>query len=187
MSGHNKWSQIKHQKGAKDKKRAALFTKILGAVSIAAKSDSNPDTNPRLRTLIEKAKDSNVPNEGITRALNRAKEQKDLKEFIFECVGPHNLNLIVEGVTDNSNRTLQQLRTLAQDLGCKAADPGSLLWAFELVNKTENDVGIRTYQAKFPQPAELYNQDTFEKIVSAFNEHEDAQRVVTNFQIATSN
>lgn len=184
MSGHNKWSQIKHRKGAADAKKSALFTKILGAIAIAAKTNSKPDENPRLRTLIEKARAASVPNENIQRALNRAKEQKDLKEFVFECVGPEGVALLVEGVTDNSNRTIQQLRTLAQDIGCKPADPGSLLWAFELVDGVVDGIQTRQYRAKFPQPVTPETQKKLAVIISKLDDHEDVQWVSTNAESA---
>lgn len=183
MSGHNKWSQIKHQKGAKDQKRAALFTKILGAIAIAAKVDPRVENNPRLRTLVEKARAASVPNENIERALARAKEQKDLKEFTFECIGPGSVALLVEGVTDNSNRSIQKLRLLAQELGCKPADPGSLLWAFELVDEVIDGVPTRHYKAKFPQPTQPETREALVAAVDALDEHEDVQRVAINAQL----
>jgi len=187
MSGHNKWSQIKHQKGAKDQKRAALFTKLLGAVAIAAKPDPSPDSNPRLRALIQKAKEASVPNENIQRAINRAKEQKDLKEFIFECVGPEGTAILIEGVTDSSNRSIQQMRTLAGDLGCKPADSGSLLWAFELVDELIDGIQTRHYRAKYPQPASPELKEKLASIINEFDEHEDVQRVATNSKLETIN
>ena len=180
MSGHNKWSQIKHQKGAKDAKKSALFTKVLGAISIAAKSDPSPETNPRLRTLVEKARAASVPNENIQRAINRAKEQKDLKEFIFECVGPEGSLMLVEGITDSSNRTMQQLRTLAEEAGVKAADPGSTLWAFQLVDEAIDGVPTRHHAAKFPQPISPEGQERLKEAIALLEEHEDVQRVATN-------
>ncbi len=180
MSGHNKWSQIKHQKGAKDQKRAILFTKILGAIAIAAKTNPKPEENPRLRTLVETARASSVPNENIERAINRAKEQKDLKEFVFECIGPEGLLMIVEGITDSSNRTMQEMRTLAGELGIKPADTGSTLWAFELVDEIQDGVPTRHYKAKFPQPVSASSQNLLAAIIAGFEEHEDVQRVVTN-------
>lgn len=187
MSGHNKWSQIKHQKGAKDAKKAALFTKILGAIAIAAKQNPRPEENPRLRTLVEKAKEASIPLENIQRALNRAKEQKDLKEFVFECVGPDGILLLVEGVTDNSNRTLQQLRTLAGDIGCKPADTGSTLWAFTLVDELLDGVPTRHYRANFPQPASDETARAVESMVVALEAHEDVQRVATTLEAPLAN
>jgi transcriptional/translational regulatory protein YebC/TACO1 len=180
MSGHNKWSQIKHQKGAKDAKKSAVFTKVLGAIAIAAKADPSPDTNPRLRTLIEKARAAGVPNENITRAINRAKEQKDLKEFVFECVGPEGSLLVVEGVTDSSNRTMQQLRTVAADAGLKPADPGSTLWAFDIVDEQVDGVPTRHHKAKFPQPLSPDATQALLEAIALLEEHEDVLRVNTN-------
>lgn len=180
MSGHNKWSQIKHQKGAKDAKKGVLFTKILGAIAIAAKQNPRPEENPRLRTLVEKARAANIPNENIERALTRAREQKDLKEFVFECIGPEGVLIVCEGVTDNSNRSMQQLRLLAQDAGAKPADQGSTLWAFELVDSVLDGVPTRHYRAKFPQAIESVTREKLAALVEQFEEHEDIQRVTTN-------
>lgn len=156
-----------------------MFTKILGAIAIAAKSGPRPEDNPRLRTLIEKAREASIPQENIERALTRAKEQKDLKEFVFECIGPDGIGILVEGVTDNSNRTIQQLRTLCQDVGCKPADPGSLLWAFELVDENIDGVPTRHYRARFPQEASPETLQVVQAAAAALDEHEDVQRVVT--------
>ncbi len=182
MSGHNKWSQIKHRKGATDAKKSAVFTKILGAISIAAKADPSPDSNPRLRTLIEKAKSENVPNENIARSISRAKEQKDLKEFVFECIGPEGSAIVVEGITDSSNRTLQEMRMLAEEVGCKPADPGSLMWGFELIDEVIDGIPTRHYRPKFPQPASPDMKEKLAEILGAFEEHGDVQRAATNLQ-----
>jgi len=167
MSGHNKWSQIKHRKGAQDAKRSALFSKLLPQISLAAKSDPNPETNTRLRALLEKARAEAVPKETIDRALRRAGGEKDLREFTFECIGPEGVALLIEGVTDNSNRTLQELRILAEDLGCKSADPGSLRWAFA------------AGKPKFPQPVSAETRLRLREIVSAFEEHAAVGKVLT--------
>jgi transcriptional/translational regulatory protein YebC/TACO1 len=180
MSGHNKWSQIKHQKGAKDAKKGALFTKILGAIAISAKQNPKPEENPRLRTLIEKAKEASIPGENIQRAISRAKEQKDMKEFTFECVGPEGTLILVEGVTDSSNRTMQQLRTLAQEIGCKPAEQGSTLWAFKLVDEIVDGVPSRNYHPQFPQPSSQEIAEKIKTIVSSFEEYDDTSSVVTN-------
>ena len=167
MSGHNKWSQIKHRKGAQDAKKSVVFSKLLALISIAAKPDPNPDTNARLRTLVEKAKGENVPNDNIARAISRAKEEKDLKEFTFECIGPDGIAVLVEGITDSSNRTIQQMRTLVQELGAKPADPGSLMWAFY------------NGAAKFPVEVSGEAKTILIDIVAALEEHDDVHKVIT--------
>ena len=85
MSGHNKWSQIKHKKGASDAKRAKLFAKLLRAISIAAKTEANPQFNPRLRSAVETARENLVPSDNIEKAINKASEQKDLSEMTIEA------------------------------------------------------------------------------------------------------
>jgi len=175
MSGHNKWSQIKHRKGAQDAKKSAAFSKVLPAISIAAKQDPSPETNPRLRSLIEKARELGVPNENITRAITRSKDEKDLKEVVFEFIGPEGVAILVEGITDNSNRTLQQLRTLSTEVGCKPADPGSLLWAFTITSGPGRDV-----TPKFPQEVSVEAREQLRAACAAFEDHEDVQRVITN-------
>lgn len=175
MSGHNKWSQIKHKKGAVDKKKSLTFGKILAAISVAAKTGgANPDQNPRLRSLIEKAKENSVPNDNIERALKRAAESKELQEFLFEAYGPEGAAILVEAITDNPNRLIQELRVIAGDNGAKAADAGSVLWAFE---KPSYETGWR---AKFPQPISAAGQESLNGIVAAFEEHDDVQHVVTS-------
>lgn len=177
MSGHNKWSQIKHKKGAVDKKKSLTFGKILAAISVAAKTGgADPNQNPRLRSLIEKAKENSVPHENIERALKRAKESKELQEFLFEAYGPEGAAILVEAITDNPNRLIQELRMIAEEAGAKAADAGSVLWAF---TKPDYETG---WQAKFPQPISEAGQETLSGIVAAFEEHDDVQRVVTNSQ-----
>jgi len=168
MSGHNKWSQIKHRKGAQDAKKSVVFSKLLALISIAAKPDPNPDTNARLRALVEKARSENVPNDNINRAISRAKEDKDLKEFTFECIGPEGVAIIVDGITDNSNRTLQEMRALCQELGAKPADPGSLMWAFE------------NRKPKFPQEISVAAKESLQNLLAAFEEHDDVQRVISS-------
>lgn len=181
MSGHNKWSQIKHKKGAADKKKSLTFGKILAAISVAAKTGgANPDQNPRLRSLIEKAKENNVPNENIDRALKRASE-KELQEFLFEAYGPEGVAILIEAITDNPNRLIQELRMIAGEVGAKPADPGSVLWAFE---KPNYETG---WVAKFPQPASAETRETLSAIAEAFEEHDDVQRVITNSQLPTNN
>src|SRR3989338_11296018 len=109
MSGHSKWSQIKHKKGTTDQKRGQLFSKLLKAISIAAKKEPNPLYNPRLRSVIEKAKENSVPQENIERAISKASEEKNLDEVIIEAYGPEGAALIIQGVTDNTNRTVAEV------------------------------------------------------------------------------
>ena len=172
MSGHNKWSKIKNKKGAKDAKKSAVFSKILVAVSAAAKTDPNPDTNSKLRAIIEKAKQANVPADTINRALTRSQE-KQLDEFVMEAYGPGGIAIIIETITDNTNRTSNELKRLVADNGGKIAEPGSVLWAFEKSTSHE-------WISKFPQEISLDFKERLEKLTSAIQDHPDVQEVTHN-------
>ena len=130
MSGHNKWSQIKHQKSASDKKKSVVFSKVLNAITIAARDEANPQFNPRLRTLIEKAKENNIPQDNIERAIKKTKESDNLKEITVEAYGPGGSALIIDAITDNSNRTINELKFLLNENEAKMAEQGSVRWAF---------------------------------------------------------
>ena len=172
MSGHSKWSQIKHKKGVTDVKRGALFSKLLKAISVAAKTEPKPDFNPRLRSAIEKAKENNVPLENIEKAISKAGEEKDLQEVIVEAYGPEGVGLIIEAITDNSNRTTSELRHLLDKNGAKMANPGSVQWGFE---KAGNE-----WKAKFPQALSPESKSRLDSLMKIIEEHEDVQKITTN-------
>ncbi len=172
MSGHNKWSQIKNQKGATDKKRGQLFSKILKAISIAAKTEANPQFNPRLRSAMEKAKEFNVPQDNIERAISKASEAKNLEDMVIEAYGPEGVALIIEAITDNTNRTVAEIKHVLTENNAKIANPGSVLWSFEKANNG--------WQAKFPQAISEAGKEQVSRLVEALEEHDDVQNVITN-------
>ena len=172
MSGHNKWSQIKTKKGATDKKRGNLFGKLLKAISIAAKTAPNPQFNPRLRSAIEKAKENNVPQENIDRAVSKASEEKDLEEVVIEAYGPEGVAIIIGGITDNKNRTTSEIRHILDLQGAKMANPGSVLWSFD---KTETG-----WQPKFKQSVSQDTIDKISQITETLEEHDDVQKITVN-------
>ncbi|MDP3880793.1 MAG: YebC/PmpR family DNA-binding transcriptional regulator [bacterium] len=173
MSGHNKWSKIKHKKAATDAKKSNLFSKHLGAISAAAKGNPSPDANPTLRSAIERAKADNVPASNIENALNRARETKDLSEMIVEAYGPEGIGIIIEAETDNTNRTIAELKKLIADSGAKYAESGSVLWGFE---KDEN----QNWKAKFPQTVSKEAKNKLEEIKLKLSEHSDVVSVSNN-------
>lgn len=172
MSGHSKWSQIKHQKGVTDLKRGRLFSKLLKAISAAAKAEANPQFNPRLRSAIEKAKESNVPQENIDRAISRAAEEKNLEELLIEAYGPESSQLIIEALTDNRNRTISEIKHLLGENEAKMANPGSVLWAFEKA--------AESWKPKFPQQISDSAKEKLSSLITALEEREDVQKVTTN-------
>ena len=135
MSGHSKWSSIKHQKGVTDAKRGQLFTKLTREIIVAAREGgANPESNFRLRMAIQKARDSNMPLENVERAIKRGSggpEGASLTEVKLEGYGPSGVAVLVEALTDNRNRTLQEVRSLFSRHGGSLGESGCVAWMFE--------------------------------------------------------
>jgi len=147
MSGHSKWSKIKHQKGVDDVKRGNLFTKLTREMIIAAKEGGgNPDTNFRLRLAIQKARDSNMPMENIDRAIQKGTgtaEGGALEEMTLEGYGPSGMAILVSALTDNHNRTVQEVRSTFTRHGGSLGSSGCVAWIFEsrgVINITAENV-----------------------------------------------
>lgn len=132
MSGHSKWSTIKREKGAKDAKRGAVFTKIGNQIAIAARSGIDPTMNASLAMAIDKAKQANMPVANIQRAIDRVadKNAAQLEESTYEAMGPGGIGIIIETATDNKNRTFPDVRTALTKNGGRIADAGSVMFQF---------------------------------------------------------
>ena len=132
MAGHSKWAKIKRDKGANDAKRGAVFTRIGNQIAIAARSGADPDMNPALALAIEKAKQANMPNANIQRAIDRVtdKDAAALEEIAYEGYGPGGVGIIIETATDNRNRTLPEVKTALVKNGGRLADAGSVAFQF---------------------------------------------------------
>lgn len=132
MSGHSKWSTIKREKGAKDAKRGAVFTRIGNQIAIAARSGTDPVMNSALQMAIEKAKQANMPAANIQRAIDRVadKSAAALEEATYEAMGPGGVGIIIETATDNKNRTFPDVRNALTKNGGRIADAGSVAFQF---------------------------------------------------------
>lgn len=135
MSGHSKWAQIKHKKAGTDARRGILFSKLARAISVAARDGgANPDTNAKLRQAIEYAGSAGLPKENIERAIARAEHAADvanLKAVEYEAYGPGGIALLIAGLTDNSNRTTNEVKRILADYGGRLADVGNVAWMFD--------------------------------------------------------
>jgi YebC/PmpR family DNA-binding regulatory protein len=135
MSGHSKWSQIKHKKALTDAKKAKVFSKLTRQITVAARAKGgDAETNPNLRMFVEKAHFFNMPQENIERAIKKGTGELEgvkFEEFILEAFGPDGTALIIEGTTDNKNRTVSEIKFLLSESGGKIATPGSVVWLFE--------------------------------------------------------
>jgi len=135
MSGHSKWAQIKRQKGVTDVRRGQLFTKLGREITVAVREGGpNPESNFRLRLAIQKARDSNMPSDNIERAIKKGSGELGgaaLSEITIEGYGPHGVAVMVEALTDNRNRTVQEVRSLFARHGGSLGASGSVSWLFD--------------------------------------------------------
>ena len=135
MSGHSKWSTIKHKKGAADAKRGRLFTKLIREITMAAKQGGGaPESNPRLRKAIDDAKAVNMPADNIKRAVQRGTGELpgvSYEEVFFEGYGPGGTAVLIEALTDNKNRTLPEIRTIFSKHGGNLGEAGSVRFLFQ--------------------------------------------------------
>ena len=134
MSGHSKWHTIKHKKGAADAKRGKVFTRIIKELSVAARNGGgDPDTNPRLRTIVAEAKANNMPRENIERAIRRGTGEEpgvSYEEITYEGYGPGGVAILIQTVTDNKNRTVGEIRHLLGKHAGNLAAENSVAWMF---------------------------------------------------------
>jgi len=152
MAGHSKFKNIMHRKGAQDKKRSALFSKLSREITVAAKSGApDPDMNPRLRVAVNAAKAQSMPKDNIQRAIDKASanEGDDYEEIRYEGFGPGGVSLIIEALTDNRNRTATNVRTAVSKNGGNLGASGSVSHGF-------NRMGLITYPEQVGGPDKVF-------------------------------
>lgn len=135
MSGHSKWATIKHKKGAADAKRGKVFSKYIKEITVAARIGGGSDlsSNARLRTVVEKARSVNMPNDNIERAIKRGAgelEGVSYEESTYEGYGPHGIAILIETLSDNKNRTVSELRNIISKAGGALGESGCVAWMF---------------------------------------------------------
>lgn len=179
MSGHSKWSTIKRQKGAADAKRGALFAKLSKRISVAAREgkSGDPNLNFRLRVEVDKAKAASMPHDNIQRAIQKgigAGEGAALEEVVYEGYGPAGSAFLIEAITDNKNRTVQNIKNIFSKNGGNLGAKGSVAWQFA---KHE---GI----LESTQPLTLSGDDLGKalNLYDALDGDEDVTAIYTNFQ-----
>lgn len=178
MAGHSHWKQIKIQKGAADKKRGQVFSKLLAAITVAARGEPNPQFNARLRAAVLKAKNEQVPQENIERAINKALSQNEnAEEMIVEVYGPGGSALLIEAITDSSNRTINKLKRILNDHEAKLAAPGSVRWAFE---PPQNEVF--EWRPKFQQELDASTKEKNNALIADLENQSDVQNIYTNIK-----
>ncbi|MCF8111800.1 MAG: YebC/PmpR family DNA-binding transcriptional regulator [Desulfobacteraceae bacterium] len=175
MSGHSKWANIKHKKSAEDARRGKIFTKIVKEIIVAARmGGGDPEANPRLRTVLEKAKQNNLPKENIERAIKKGTgdlEGVNYEETVYEGYGPGGAAVYVESLSDNKNRTVADVRHIFSKNGGSLGENGCVSWMFDKkgwipVNKDDAD-------------EETLMEETLEAGAEDIRDEEDVFEIIT--------
>ena len=156
MSGHSKWSTIKHKKAITDAKRGATFTKLARLIEVTAKSGPDPEMNFKLKLAIQKARAANMPANNIDKAIKKGagldKDKSSIEEVMYEGLGPANVAVMIFTLTNNKNRTVSDLRNIFIKAGGSLGNAGSVAWQFAnkgviTVNKTSNELELQLIDA----------------------------------------
>lgn len=173
MSGHNKWSQIKEKKGATDAKRGKLFTKFAKLIRVEARIAKGDLNSPTLKAAIEKARVANMPKDNIDRAVLSALGTQADEKVIYEIYGPGGCALIITGLTDNNNRTVQEIKHLLSEHGTSLGAQGSVMWAF-----TKNADG--GYEPNNTITLSPEDEEKLGTLMEDLSDHDDIQEIYTN-------
>ena len=173
MSGHSKWSQIKHKKGISDQKKGQLFSKLAKKISIAAREGAELSANYKLQSVIEETRAVNMPKENIERAIKRASEKDAaaLNEIIIQAMGTGGVAIIIEGITDNKNRTINEIKHILTEHEAKMVPENSLNWMFD-----------QNWNPHAPIKATLEVQQKLDKLLEELDNNGDVENVHTNLE-----
>lgn len=175
MSGHSKWSQIKRQKAVTDSAKSRIFSRYARLIALESKKANGVLSAPGLAAAIARAKTANMPKDNIERAIAKgvSKDSGDLSQVIYEAYGPGGVAILIDALTDNKNRTTQEIKHLLSSHGVELSAPGAASWAFTKTGTTYS-----------PNEPLIKIADEDEKqlvaILEALTEHEDVQQVFTN-------
>ena len=174
MSGHNKWSKIKHKKAATDAKKSKEFSKLAHLIAFESKEAGGDLSSAALRLAIEKAKQANMPRENIERAISRGSGNSSevMGSVTYETYGPAGVAVVMRGLTNNRNRTAAEIKHILSKHNTALAEPGAALWAFE-----KDDV---SWKAKTKTSVPTKEREKLTSLVDALLEHDDIQEVFTN-------
>lgn len=190
MSGHSKWSSIKHKKGAADAKRGKIFTKIIKEISVAARlGGGDIESNPRLRTAILKAKSENMPKDNMERAIKKGTgdlDGVDYIELVYEGYGPGGVALIIETLTDNKNRTAADIRSTLAKNGGNLGETGSVSYLFQRKGIITFDAAKYSEEEIFEAALEAGADDvsTEEDVIEVISGADDFHAVVDALEAA---
>lgn len=173
MSGHNKWSKIKHKKAATDAAKSKIFGKLVRLIQVEAKKANGDVNSPGLATAIAKALKVNMPKDNIERAIKKASEAGESHEVTYEAYGPGGIGLIITGLTDNTNRTSAEVKHLLSKNNCSLGTPGSVSWNF---SKNQDHEWVPNTTLAISEN----DESKLENILELLEENEDIQDVYHN-------
>ena len=183
MSGHSHAKTVKRIKEASDKKRGQIFSKMARLISVAAREGgTNPETNPKLKAAIEAAKNVNIPKDNIERAVLRGSgklEGENLEEVLFEAYGPGGVAIIIEGITDNKNRALGEIKQALSQAGGKLVGSGGVKWMFE---RKIREPGSLEWAPKQEIEVDEKTRADCEKLFDALDELDSVQEIYSNIK-----
>ncbi len=176
MSGHSKWSQIKRQKAVTDSARSRIFSRLARLITVEAKKSGGNLSDPALSAAIARAKVANMPKDNIERAVAKgsSKDAGELEKVVYEAYGPSGVAIIVEALTDNKNRTTQELKHLLSKNGVDLAPPGAASWAF-----SKNPAGEFSPNEPLNDIAGE-DEEKLLALLTLLDDHDDTQAVYTN-------
>jgi YebC/PmpR family DNA-binding regulatory protein len=175
MSGHNKWSKIKHKKALTDSKKSQVFGKLAKLIAEESKRAGGDTSNPALKTAIDKAKAENMPHDNIDRAVKKGagSDAQSLENITYEAYGPGGSALIIETLTDNRNKAASEIKHILTKAGSALASPGAASWAF--VKNPDN-----TWEAQTPLTLSGEDKERIATLIESLEENDEVQDVYTN-------
>ena len=190
MSGHSHWATIKRKKGANDAKRGAIFTRMGREIAVAARDGADPESNYKLRLVVDKARAQGMPKDNIERAIRRGagldKDAAAFEEGVFEGYGPHGVAMVVKVVTDNRNRTISDLRRTFTRAGGNLGENGSVAWQFDTLGyisaPREDRDDDKIFELAIEAGAENYEADA--ETIEFYTLPADLHTVSKNLQAA---
>ena len=181
MSGHNKWSKIKHKKAGTDAAKSKIFSKMAKLISTASKQAGGDVTSPVLRTVIEKAREYNMPADNIERAVKKGSgaDAETLEAISYEVYGPGGSALIIEVLTSNRNKAAQEIKFILSKHGLALAAQGSAVWAFSKVSDPSTSLGA-SWKPNTTIPLSAEDEKALEVLIEELEDNDEVQEIYTN-------
>ncbi len=174
MSGHNKWSKIKNRKAVTDAQKSKIFGKYARLIAVESKKVGGDINSPSLKAVIDRAKAENMPSDNIERAVKKGAggETENLEQVIYETYGPGGCAILIDALTDNRNRTAQEIKHALSENGLELAQPGSASWAFQKTNEG--------FEPTVPIEISENDQEKLEEVCEDLDSLDDVQNIFTN-------